>query len=383
MEKTQDFLSFDQVVSPLMDENDVPSLVQRCYGLKTVYVKKLNGYDDKNYYIKVGQESENPHLKKTAKNGYILKVLNSETSKQQAIIEGQNSIMHFLSKNEVCVPMAQKDVNGQFLSKQVITSKCTEMHKTSPENIVRLFSYIPGKLMMEVTYTKQLLFEVGQITGKIDNVLKNFSNASIRNRTYMWQLQYVPQIVKYLHAVEEEQKQKLIKEVLSSWDSLVEPAIPLLEKGFIHGDLNEQNILVEADNQNPSLSHICGILDFGDVSYSPLIFELAITITYVVLEVNSIDSNEAAGYVIAGYETERKVTDVEWNILRECVAARMAQSLVLGAFSYTLNPGNEYVLCTAKKGWQRLAKLWSAPKEQLIANWKDFSNWSFEPNASV
>ena len=53
------------------------------------------------------------------------------------------------------------------------------------------------------------------------------------------------------------------------------------------------------------------------------------------------------------------------------VSARFAQSLVMGAYSYEQDPGNEYLLATAKKGWDRLREFWTTPKEQVIARWKE------------
>lgn len=82
--------------------------------------------------------------------------------------------------------------------------------------------------------------------------------------------------------------------------------------GVIHSDLNEQNILVNKDNGN----HISGLLDFGDLTFSPYIFELAITITYVLFEINTLEPDEAVSYTVAGYNTQRKINEQEWAILK-------------------------------------------------------------------
>ena len=43
---------------------------------------------------------------------------------------------------------------------------------------------------------------------------------------------------------------------------------------------------------------------------------------------------------------------------------------MLGAYSYEQDPGNEYLLVTAKKGWDVLFKFWDTPKEEIISLWK-------------
>lgn len=53
-----------------------------------------------------------------------------------------------------------------------------------------------------------------------------------------------------------------------------------------------------------------------------------------------------------------------------CICARLCQSLVLGAYTYMLNPENKYVLCTASLGWQLLAEIWNEPEKMLIMRWK-------------
>ena len=71
---------------------------------------------------------------------------------------------------------------------------------------------------------------------------------------------------------------------------------------MIHGDFNETNILVDTFDD----TNVCGILDFGDSSYSFYIFEIAICVLYMMLDAkkteNSCNLNqiEIAAHVIAG-----------------------------------------------------------------------------------
>lgn len=41
----------------------------------------------------------------------------------------------------------------------------------------------------------------------------------------------------------------------------------------------------------------------------------------------------------------------------------------MGAYSYSQNPGNEYLLCTAKNGWTILEKLLDADEKTLKSKW--------------
>ncbi|XP_069156953.1 hydroxylysine kinase isoform X3 [Procambarus clarkii] len=140
--------------------------------------------------------------------------------------------------------------------------------------------------------------------------------------------------------------------------------------GVLHGDFNEQNIIVNAKPCEPITFHIDGLLDFGDMQYSCYLFEIAIGIMYQMVDVKCMPPSDAGGYMLAGYLTQRSLSETEWNILKECVAARFAQSLVMGAYSYDQDPGNEYLLITAAKGWDILFHFWNTPKEDIISHWK-------------
>ena len=69
--------------------------------------------------------------------------------------------------------------------------------------------------------------------------------------------------------------------------------------GVIHGDYNEQNIIVTQE-ENVSESKIIGLIDFGDMSHSCYVFEAAITIMYMMVESRIVDPLDVGGYVLAG-----------------------------------------------------------------------------------
>ena len=144
--------------------------------------------------------------------------------------------------------------------------------------------------------------------------------------------------------------------------------------GVIHGDFNEQNIIVK---QRPSATpgedqqyDVSAVIDFGDSANSYYVFEVAITIMYMMVESRVIDPMKVGGHVLAGYLSEHPLTDVEFDSLKVCVAGRYAQSLVMGAYSYTLDEGNEYLLVTAKNGWPQLRRLWNMSQTELYEQWR-------------
>jgi len=57
----------------------------------------------------------------------------------------------------------------------------------------------------------------------------------------------------------------------------------------IHGDFNEQNVLVRQDSQSSSAAAVTvvAVIDFGDSEVAPYIFDVAIAVVYCILEVST------------------------------------------------------------------------------------------------
>jgi len=61
---------------------------------------------------------------------------------------------------------------------------------------------------------------------------------------------------------------------------------------------------------------ITAVLDFGDTQRSCYVFELAVTVCYMMLLAADSNPLEAAGHVIAGYNIVRPLPEVEFRILK-------------------------------------------------------------------
>ncbi|XP_078055947.1 hydroxylysine kinase-like [Mustelus asterias] len=149
--------------------------------------------------------------------------------------------------------------------------------------------------------------------------------------------------------------------------------------GIIHGDCNEYNILLEpldpsaedADQRSTQPEfQISAILDFGDMNYGCFVYELVISITYLM--VVSEDPIGVGGHVIAGFESVLPLTEEERDALFLLVLCRLSQSLLIARHSVLLDPENgDYILITVKKSWRCLHQLWELGKEAVETIWFD------------
>ena len=95
------------------------------------------------------------------------------------------------------------------------------------------------------------------------------------------------------------------------------------------------------------------------------------TTMYVMVESKLVDPMDVGGHVLAGYLEEMPLNDDEFDSLKILVACRFAKSLVLGAYTYKLSSGNEYVIVTAERGWGILRRFWATPKRNVYKRWRE------------
>lgn len=125
-------------------------------------------------------------------------------------------------------------------------------------------------------------------------------------------------------------------------------------------------MLVQPDGNG---SHrISGILDFGDLSSGYFIYELAITIMYMMIE--HPNPVEVGGPILAGWESVLPLNEAERDCLYVLVMSRFCQSIVLASHSVKLHPENaDYLLTTSRKGVGILCQLWKLGKEKVEKVW--------------
>jgi len=100
------------------------------------------------------------------------------------------------------------------------------------------------------------------------------------------------------------------------------------------------------------------------------VYDVAIAMGYMMLETrHGVESIDAAGHVLAGYMSELRLPTFDCSVLKECICARLGQSVTYGAYSHSLDPTNTYCLNTSTVGWPLLEKLMKMTKQDLYTSW--------------
>lgn len=290
-------------IRPEIRDDDVRNLAQRLYGITIDKMIELPAYDDRNYFIMPDGRFKNPIITHNCPHGYVLKVLNALDSKKIAFIDAQTKMMRFVNENGIACPRPVANVYGKMYSVDTIRGS---------DHVIRLLEYLPGKVLQSVPYTDHLFYQTGVFIGNFDRTVKKFEHAGYATHKTIWMLDHVGELEKFVYVLKDEEKQMLVEEVLEQFRKKVQPKLHDFQRGLIHGDFNEFNVLV-TQNDITKEHYVSGILDFGDTSISNYVFEVAIAMTYMMLTSGDL---RVGGLVLAGYESVRLISQEEKNVLK-------------------------------------------------------------------
>lgn len=247
--------------------------------------------------------------------------MNSLDTKKGKFFDGQTQMTLFLRQQGIECPKPVMNIYGKYNSIERIGDST---------HLVRLLEFVPGRIFNDVLKTKHLFYQVGEFIAKVDSALKRFTHDALENNKSVWQVEELPQLTKFLYAVNDPQRQALVQEIMAEFKTSLLDHYNEFARGVIHGDCNEHNIVVTKESPTSDEFRVSGVIDFGDSSKTLYVFELAITISYMLLQSCASEQScelETAGYVIAGYQQIRLIPSHERSVLK--VILNMFYSITL------------------------------------------------------
>ncbi|GAB1602479.1 hydroxylysine kinase-like [Argonauta hians] len=355
------------------------------YGLELIDFSELISYDDRNYLVHVTDKHSNPHLKQVDTNGYLMKVFNSKLSEDGNYFDGVYSLTEYIRQRGIPTPERIPDVNGQLMSLEKFPTDTKEDggggDGDSVQYMVLLQTFLPGMVISKVPLLPPVFYQFGKLIGSMHESLKDFHHSYFDGITdSSWSLRSVPQLKQFATAIKEEKDRSLIEHIVDTYVEEIIPALPKFQKGQIHGDLNDLNVLVKESkpvqqNNDSKTSEpnfvISGIIDFADATHSYFVFDVAIAIAYMMINCTLLDPIDITGHLLAGYLSEFNMNQAERDALYVLICCRFAQSLAIGWHTYVKDPSNEYPILTAAAGWPLLRRLWQEPRNAMEQRWND------------
>ena len=221
--------------------------------------------------------------------------------------------------------------------------------------VVHILTYLDGELLRSVRTDPALRRALGGTLARLGQALREFDDPLVR-RPLLWDLAQLPQLRPLLP-----QHQGLVGEQLSRLAADLPPRLATQRTQLVHNDFSPDNTLISADARR-----VCGIIDFGDVTVTALVNDVAIAAAYQLSD--EPDLLAPALDLIAGYHATTPLNAAELDLLPDLILARIVARIIISEWRAERFPENRaYVLRNTPRAWEHLHRWLSTPAEQIAA----------------
>ncbi len=323
--------SMETNIRPPFSIDEASAILQQHYGIQHTSIKPLPSELDRNY-----------HLQTQAGEQYLLKIAHSSVS--EGVLDLQNQTLNHLRATMDIVPQLIPAQNGADTIS--VTATDGESYRA------RLLRYIEGLPLSDFRpHSDELLADIGTQLGELSAAMQNFSHREKR-LNYRWNISKLNEVARYGSDLPAEKK-ALLDHFLRLYADELQPALPSLRHSNIYNDPNDSNILVRADG--PDAPQVAGMIDFGDMVYSPTVTDLAVALAYTMM--HTPRPLERAAPVISAYHQAFPLTECEIRLLYPLIAARFCLSVCISWYQQKQEPDNRHLSISEAGAWNLLATL--------------------------
>lgn len=212
--------------------------------------------------------------------------------------------------------------------------------------LFHLLSYIEGMSWSELgTACPDRLCGLGRLVGSLGNAFRGFKHSSM-HRIFDWDLRLTPTLRPLLSSIGDPQRRAVVERIIHRYEHSVAGRFERCRVGVIHGDINNDNALVDADGR------IVGLIDFELVGLAPVVAEPAVAVAYAML--GQEDPLDAAAHVLRGCHAAHPFLTDEIEIVMDLALARLAMSVTFAAHNRLIDPENRHLDVNSPAAWRVL-----------------------------
>ena len=330
------FMSVFDVQPPLIDNKHLIKWLKTNFSFlknKSFNLNKLNSERDINFVISVKNKKK-----------YVLKI--SNPSEKLNILKYQDRLINHL----------RKDNNIKLYIPKLLHTKIVKyLDKKNRECFVRILSFIDGHMYGDIKSNIKIEKSLGNLLGKTSVKLKSFFDID-GHRKFIWDPSNINWIYKEIYIFTGNKKIILLN-VFSEYQQYVKYNLKNLRYSITHSDPNNYNLVVKNNKIN-------GLLDYGDSIYAPTINDLAICLSYALMNKKNIYST--LKNIILEYHNQYPINEDEINSLISLCKSRLMITVVMAKKQRIKYPLNKYLSISEKDAWTLLEKLEKIPTQFLI-----------------
>jgi 4-aminobutyrate aminotransferase-like enzyme/Ser/Thr protein kinase RdoA (MazF antagonist) len=332
-----------ETAPPSLSLEEVEGISKRVFG-RGGRVEALDSERDQNF-----------RLRSMDGRSFLLKI--SNPADDLAAIEMQTEAMLHIKRQAPDLPVMQplQAIDGCLIS---------EVHAGDDQRLlVRLFSFLPGGMLATADLNDLAIQDFGAMVARMGLALRGFFHPAAGYKI-LWDLKNTSDLRPMLNAVADHSQRDIAELVLDRFDGGVATHLSGLRAQPIHNDLTLDNVLLDDGHR------VSGIVDFGDLTHTALICDLAIAL--VSLMWGRSDPLETAERAIGGYNSVLSIEPDEAELLADLVAARLTALVLIAAWRVRRYPENsDYITANVDLAWALLERLdalgFEAIKERMRA----------------
>lgn len=300
------------------------------------------------------ERDQNFRLRTTGGRELVLKIANPRELRDRLAF--QNEVMTVLAADPGG-PLAPRPLPaGDGSTIAVVPGRGGEPH------FVRLVEYLPGRPLGEVRpHTPRLLMDLGGFAARLVRAL-----SALAQREYqpdlIWNLKNGLRVVRENAPLVVDPARRA---TLDAVFRTVEERAALFEglpEGLVHNDGNDYNVIVAPPEATPGSfgdMRVAGFIDFGDMTRSWVLSDVAVVLAYAMLDKD--DPLGDAALVVSGYNAVLPLSDEDLRALFPLACLRLCMSVSICAMQKKLDPGNSYLTISEEPAWRLLERLKDVP----------------------
>ncbi|AEV74091.1 4-aminobutyrate aminotransferase family protein [Mycolicibacterium rhodesiae NBB3] len=338
------FLAEPELPAPQVSEEQAEQILREHFGLRA-HARSLGSQQDRNFIVTSAD---------TTIAG-VLKIANPAFNATELDAQDLAAELIAAAEPELRVAVPLPNVAGE---------KCTALTGlVQGTAYVRLLRYLPGGTLIQSGYlSPTAVAGLGEVAGRVSRALARFTHPGL-DRILQWDLRYGADVVSELisHVRDDARRTAIETAAQQAW-SRIAPLADDLPRQAVHLDLTDANVVVSPDRRR---AHADGIIDFGDLTDSWAVTELAITASCVLGHGGSDPASVLPA--IRAFNDIRPLSASEAQALWPLLVLRTAVLIVSGAQQAALDPDNDYITEQSDGEWRMFTEATSVPIDVMTA----------------
>jgi 4-aminobutyrate aminotransferase-like enzyme/Ser/Thr protein kinase RdoA (MazF antagonist) len=343
------FLEQPELPAPQVSEAQAEHLLLKHYGINA-RAESLGSQQDKNFLV-LDSDDRPFGVLKIANPAFTATELAAQDAAAQLITDAEPTL-------RVAVPLP--NLAGESCTAVTGLLEISPVASLAPGDTayVRLLPYLPGGTLLGTGYlSPEVVAGMGDLAGRVSRALAGFRHPGL-DRALQWDLRVGHDVVAALvsHVDDPAHRERLTTAATAAW-ARIAPLADELPRQAVHLDLTDANVVVA--HAHDAIRRPDGIIDFGDLSDTWAVSELAITLSSVLGHPGTTPTSILPG--ITAFHAIRPLTAAEADVLWPLLVLRTAVLIVSGAQQSTLDPDNAYVTDQSDDEWRMFEQATSVP----------------------